>query len=339
VTSALPVVNRPGFPFNSDRWFRTVRGARNLARVRTDHDSWDITTSVGSTALLVAAARALEAQKAEPLALDPYAELFCRAAGGEWADVLDGGELGSLARLLGSDFGAHFVSFQAARTKYFDAYSARLADAGVRQIVVLAAGLDSRAYRLPWPEGTVVYELDQPQVLRFKHDMLAQHGDWPTADRREVAVDLRDDWAQDLQAAGFDPSQPSAWIAEGLLVYLPATAQQQLFLGIDVLSAPGSWVAVEEGRPMPPEMFAAKQEEERDAGGAATFFNLTYNEQHAPAAEWFGTRGWEADSTPLPEYLEGVGRAISSDDPTAGPMIGSINLVTAIKGWPEQTQL
>lgn len=299
--------------------------------MRTDDDSWDITTSVGSTALFVAAARALEAQKQEPLALDPYAELFCRAVGGEWADVLDGGDLGSLGGRPGADFGAHFVSFQAARTKYFDGYFATAADAGVRQVVLLAAGLDSRAYRLPWPGGTVVYELDQPQVLQFKRDVLAEHGDTATADRREVAIDLRDDWPSALKAAGFDPSQPSAWIAEGLLIYLPATAQEQLFAGIDALAAPGSWVGVEEGRPMPTEIFEAKQQEERDAGEQATFFNLTYNEQHAPAAEWFGTRGWTAAVTPLAGYLEGVGRPVPADDPEAGPMIGSICLVSATK--------
>jgi methyltransferase (TIGR00027 family) len=299
--------------------------------MRTHDDTWDITTSVGSTALFVAAARALEAQKAEPLALDPYAELFCRAAGGQWADVLDGkaGRTGALR--LRSDFGDHFVSFQAARTKYFDAYFAKAVAAGVRQIVVLAAGLDSRAYRLPWPDGTVVYELDQPQVLEFKRDVLAEHGDQPTAERREVAVDLRDDWPAALKAGGFDPSAPSAWIAEGLLIYLPATAQQQLFAGIDELASIGSWVAVEEGRPMPTEAFEAKKQEERAAGEEGTFFTLVYNEQHAPAEEWFGAHGWTAEATPLPEYLSELGRPIPVDHPEAGPMVASISLVNAVK--------
>ena len=117
----------------------------------------------------------------------------------------------------------------------------------MRQIVILAAGLDSRAYRLAWPDGTVVFELDQPQVLEFKHEVLAARGDAPTAERREIAVDLRDDWPQALRDSGFDPSKPSAWLAEGLLVYLPATAQHQLFAGIDSLAAPGSHVAVEDG--------------------------------------------------------------------------------------------
>lgn len=308
--------------------------------MRTDNDTWDITTSVGSTALFVAAARALEGQKPEPLAVDPYAEVFCRAVGGGWADVLDGSQDGTGADVydeapaysrLRSDFGGHFVSFQGARTKYFDAYFAAAADAGVRQIVILAAGLDSRAYRLPWPDGTVVYELDQPQVLAFKREALDDHGDAPRAERREIAVDLRDDWATALKASGFDPSRPSAWIAEGLLIYLPASAQEQLFAGIDALSSAGSWVAVEEGRPMPKAAFEAKQAEERTADAEGTFFTLVYNEQHAPADEWFGAHGWTAEATPLATYLRELGRPAPEDDPDVTPMVDSISLVTATK--------
>lgn len=297
--------------------------------MRTDGDSWDITTSVGSTALFVAAARALEAQKADPLAVDPFAEVFCRAAGGQWAEVLDSTAEGTGAQRLRSDFGAHFTSFQGARTKYFDAYFAEAARAGVRQVVILAAGLDSRAYRLAWPDGTVVYELDQPEVLEFKRTALGDAR--PRAERREVAVDLRDDWPAALSAAGFDASRPSAWIAEGLLIYLPATAQQQLFTGVDRLAATGSRVGVEEGRPMPAAAWEAKKAEERAAGEDGSFFTLVYNEQHAPAAEWFGARGWRAVDTPLLDYLNDVGRPIPADDPDAGPMAGSITLVSAVK--------
>ena len=95
--------------------------------MRTENDSWDITTSVGSTALFVAAARALEAQRPDPLAVDTYGEVFCRAAGGEWADLLDGGIPGH--PLCSEEFGAHFVTFQAARTRYFDNYFRAAADA------------------------------------------------------------------------------------------------------------------------------------------------------------------------------------------------------------------
>jgi methyltransferase (TIGR00027 family) len=303
--------------------------------VRSDNDTWDITTSVGSTALFVAAARALEAQKPEPLAVDPYAEVFCRAVGGQWADLLDG--KAPEHQLKTEEFGEHFQNFQGARTKYFDNYFRTAADEGVRQVVILAAGLDSRGYRLTWPDGTVVFELDQPQVLEFKREVLARHGAKPTAERREIAIDLRGDWPQALRDNGFDATKPSAWIAEGLLIYLPAAAQHQLFAGIDALASSGSHLAVEEGAPMDTKEFKSKVEEERAASsdgsaGRGPFFQLVYNEQHAPAAQWFGERGWTAVATPLPGYLRSLGRPVPPPDTEAGGMLARINLVSARRG-------
>lgn len=303
-----------------------------MGRVRSEGDTWDITTSVGSTALFVATARALEAQKPDPLAVDPFAEVFCRAVGGPSAEVLDG--RAPEHPLKTTDFGEHFVNFQGARTRYFDNYFRRAADAGVRQVVILAAGLDSRAYRLPWPGGTTIFELDQPQVLKFKREVLAERGDQPTAERREVAVDLREDWPQALRDSGFDPAKPSAWIAEGLLIYLPASAQEELFKGIDVMAAPGSHLAVEDGAPLPQDEFAAKLEEERAAvarGEQRLFFQLVYNEQFAPAEQWLGEHGWTAVAIPLADYLREVGRPVPGPDTEAGPMIARNTLVSAIK--------
>jgi methyltransferase (TIGR00027 family) len=296
--------------------------------MRTDNDTWDITSSVGATALFVAAARALEANKAGPLVVDPHAEFFCRAVGGEWADVLDGK---APENKLMSDFGKHFVNYQAARTKYFDEFFYAATDAGVRQIVILAAGLDSRAYRLAWPAGTVVFELDQPQVLEFKRSVLAQRGEAPTAERREIAVDLRDDWPAALAQSGFDPSRPSAWLAEGLLVYLPAAAQGELFAGIDDLAAPGSRAAVDDGKPFSDELFQAARDEERTSGDGAKFFSLIYNEQHAPAIDWFTNRGWRGSDVELPEYCRQVARPVPGPDSEAEPMFASVSLVSAVK--------
>lgn len=296
--------------------------------MRSDNDSWDITTSVGSTALFVAAARALEARRETPLAVDSFAETFCRAAGGSWADLLDGKAVDH--PLLSEDFGRHFVTFQAARTRYFDAYFRAAADAGVRQIVLLAAGLDSRAYRLEWPVGTIVFELDQPRVLEFKDQALRGVG--PTAARRQVAVDLRDDWAVALQDSGFRADEPSAWIAEGLLIYLPGAAQEQLFSGIDALACPGSRLAVEEGRPMPAAAFKAKVEEAKAADDMrGQWWQLVYNEQCAPAAQWFSGRGWTAEATSLTDYLETVDRSVPIDEAEVVNMIRSITLVSAVK--------
>jgi methyltransferase (TIGR00027 family) len=300
--------------------------------VRTHDDNWDITTSVGATALLVAAARALEAQKPDPLAVDSYAEVFCRAVGGNAADVLDGKIPDH--QLTTPDWGVHFVNFQGARTRYFDDYFRRAAEAGVRQVVILAAGLDSRAYRLSWPDATTIFELDRPQVLDFKREVLTEQGATANAERREVAIDLRDDWPQALRDSGFDPAKPSAWIAEGLLIYLPVAARTQLFTGVDALASPGSHVAVEESAALPAEAFQAAVAEERAAraeGDDRLFFQLIYNEQHDPAQQWFSEHGWKAAATPLADYLNELGRPVPGPDTEAGPMIARNTLVRAVK--------
>jgi methyltransferase (TIGR00027 family) len=295
---------------------------------REPGDSWDITTGVGSTALFVAAARALEAVKTRPLAVDPFAEVFCRAAGGQWADLIDGKASG---HRLTTPWGAHFVDYQAARTRYFDDHLISAAAAGIRQFVVLAAGLDSRAYRLSWPAGTRVFELDQPRVLEFKRHALSDYGATPRTTRIDVAVDLRDDWPAALLEAGFDPGQPCAWLAEGLLIYLPASAQHSLFSGIDTLSAPGSEVAVEEASPMDRDDFAAARAQERADGDDGTFFTLVYNEQHRPAADWFGEHGWRAEATPMPALLSRLGRPLPAAESDADRMAESIRLVWAVR--------
>jgi len=301
--------------------------------VRTDDDNWDITTTVGATAVLVATARALEAQKRDPLAVDSFAEVFCRAVGGNAADVLDGKNPDH--QLKSPDWGQHFVNFQGARTRYFDDYFQRAADAGVRQVVILAAGLDSRAYRLSWPDATTIFELDRPQVLDFKREVLSEQGAKPNAERREVAIDLREDWPQALRDSGFDPAKPSAWIAEGLLIYLPVAAREQLFTGVDALASSGSHVAVEESAALPAEAYEAAVAGERAAQAEGEegrlFFQLIYNEQHDPAQQWFDEHGWTAVATPLADYLRDVGRPVPGPDIEAGPMIARNTLVRAVK--------
>ena len=129
-------------------------------------------------------------------------------------------------------------------------------------MVILAAGLDSRSWRLPWPDAMTVYELDQPRVLEFKLSTLAQHGAEPACNRVEVAVDLRQDWPEALRQVGFDLSIPSAWSAEGLMPYLPSAAQDLLFERVHGLTAPGSRVAVEALGPkfLDPEFRAKRRE-------------------------------------------------------------------------------
>ena len=209
---------------------------------RTDDDSWDLASSVGMTATMVAAQRVLANR--EGLIDDPFAEPFVRAVGLDFfTKALDGEvELEDLDPRFSMQRAAEGM---AVRTRHFDRLFTDAAAAGVRQAVILAAGLDARAYRLPWLDGTVVYEVDQPEVIDFKSRTLADLGAQPTADRRTVAIDLREDWPKALCDSGFDTSQPTGWIAEGLLIYLPPEAQDLLFDRINELSAPGSRVATE----------------------------------------------------------------------------------------------
>ena len=215
---------------------------------RTDNDTWEITESVVATALGVASARAAETESDNPLIHDPFARVFLDAVGdGPWnwnsasqlpPELLEAEPELPLQRQA-------MVGYMACRTKFFDSFFLDAANAGIHQAVILAAGLDARSWRLPWPNGVTVYELDQDRVLDFKLSTLTEHGAQPAANRIEVAVDLRHGWPKALREAGFDPSRPSVWSAEGLMPYLPAAAQDLLFERIDGLTAPGSRVAVE----------------------------------------------------------------------------------------------
>ncbi|MHC1450913.1 class I SAM-dependent methyltransferase [Mycobacterium avium] len=213
---------------------------------RTHDDEWDLASSVGATATMVAAGRAMATKDPRGLIDDPFAEPLVRAVGVDFFTKMMDGELDLDAIENATPVRIQsMVDGMAVRTKYFDDYFVDATDAGVRRVVILASGLDSRAYRLPWPAGTVVYEIDQPRVIEFKSNTLAEVGAEPTATRRTIPIDLRGDWPAALSAAGFDPAAPTAWLAEGLLIYLPPEAQDRLFDNITALSAPGSTIATE----------------------------------------------------------------------------------------------
>jgi methyltransferase (TIGR00027 family) len=218
----------------------------NTDSARHDGDTWDLASSVGATATMVAAGRAMATRDPRHLIDDPYAEQLVRAVGIDFfVEMIDG-------EVEASPFGDStperveaMINGMAMRTEFFDEYFVNACTSGIRQAVILASGLDARAYRLPWPPGTVVYEIDQPKVVEFKARVLTDLGAQPTAERRTVGIDLREDWPSALKAAGFDPTAPTAWLAEGLLIYLPPDAQDRLFDTITGLSAPGSAVATE----------------------------------------------------------------------------------------------
>ncbi|GLE53305.1 class I SAM-dependent methyltransferase [Mycobacterium montefiorense] len=299
--------------------------------MRTDRDTWDITTGVGSTALFVAAARALEARKLAPLAVDQYAELFCRAAGGDWLELLDGAA--PHHKLCTDDFGQHFVNYQGARTKYFDRFCASAIAAGIRQVVILAAGLDSRAYRLQWNPDTVLFELDQPLVHAFKRRVLTTTGAVARTTRREVAVDLRDNWGKSLHDNGFDPTQPTAWLVEGLSMYLGGDTQGQLFDAIATLSSPGSMVALEQMAVQPDVVLDRLSDDaaERGDAGELRFLSLICNQRRDEAATWFRCHGWQVERIELLDLLNASDRATPEIGGHAWFMFSALSLVTAVR--------
>lgn len=293
-----------------------------MSSLRSNDDTWDIATSVGTTAVMVAASRAAETERDEPLINDPYARVLVSGAGaGIWSSVLDADVVGKIAEIPeGGDEAAaifeHMNNYQAVRTHFFDAFFTAASDAGIRQIVILASGLDSRAYRLAWPAGTVVYEIDQPKVLEYKSTRLAEHGAEPSADRREVPMDLRFDWPAALRDAGFDASAPTAWLAEGLLMYLPADAQDKLFEQITELSAPGSRIAAEtagfqsddEKREQMRERFR-RIAEKFGMTDALDIQELIYEDpDRAAVDEWLNAHGWSATAVASPDEMRRLDR-------------------------------
>jgi len=285
---------------------------------RTDSDTWDLASSVGATATMVATARALATKEAEPLIRDPYADPLVRAVGVDFfIKLLDGqidlsGEVGTAAAMM--------TNLMAVRTKFFDDFFTSATTAGIRQAVILAAGLDSRAYRLDWPAGTVVYEIDQPEVIAAKTGTMTQIGATPTCERRTVAIDLREDWPAALRAAGFDPTAPTAWIAEGLLIYLPPEAQDKLFDNITALSAPGSRLATEfhtdHGAGMR-ERGAAMSERWRGAGLDLNLTDLWYQGDRTSVVEHLDASGWNTTARPRLEVFAEYGRPLAETEDTA----------------------
>lgn len=281
---------------------------------RTENDTWDLATSVGATATMVAAARAIATNADEPLIHDPFAEPLVRAVGVDFMTRWATGQIDTDAVDDEVGWGLKYMPYaMAARTRFFDDFFAAAAEAGIRQAVILASGLDSRAYRLPWPAGTTVYEIDQPQVIAFKRTTLTGLGASPTAELRSLAIDLRDDWPTALLDAGFDATQPSAWIAEGLFGYLPPEAQDALLNAVTELSAPGSMLGVEavpsqaandEGVRQRMQEAAAKW---RELGFDLDFTELTFDGERNDVGDFLDARGWTTEGTPMRTLLSDSG--------------------------------
>ena len=287
---------------------------------RFEGDSWDPASSVGATATMVAASRAIASQGPDPLLDDPLADPLVRAVGlPPFIRLLDGevsfddGDDPSHARRTR-------VEQMAVRTRFFDDFFIAATEAGVRQAVILASGLDTRAYRLRWPAGTVVYEIDQPEVIDFKTSTLADLGANPTAQRRTVSIDLRDDWPTALRQQGFDVSQPAAWSAEGLLPYLPPEAQDRLFDNITALSAPESQLATE--HISDPDAFSEESvrrigERWQRAGFDLNPADLFYQGERSIVIDYLTGHGWQVAAHPAPELYQRNGFIFPEDEAMA----------------------
>jgi methyltransferase (TIGR00027 family) len=302
---------------------------------RTDRDSWDLASSVGATATMVAAARAAASRRPDPVIDDPFAEPLVRAVGLDLFTKVASGEL---------DFGdvdddvgfPRMVDTFAARARFYDDYFAEAGSAGVRQVVIVASGLDARPYRLSWPTGTTLYEIDQPEVIEFKTATLSELGAVPGAEHHPVGIDLREDWPAALRGAGFDAGQPTAWLAEGVLIgFLPPEAEVRLLDHVTALSTAGSKFAADYGS-----VRGQTEEQQRQAqlmtdrwrehGLDLHIPDLTYPGEHTDVAAHLHAHGWDTATFGLADLFAAAGMApLAPETQTSAP--GSIGFVRATR--------
>ena len=193
-------------------------------------------TPLGLTSRWVAASRALETESAAPLFRDPLARALASEAGF------------AMRAAVNAEHGAPSTPGQylTIRTRFFDdAIVEAVTSLGLRQMVLVAAGMDARAFRLDWPPGTVLFELDRADVFAEKEPMLRQLGAIPLCDRRVVRCDLAEPWAEQISAAGFDPARPAAVLIEGLLCYLARDDVDALMRRLRAVTAAGSWLGLD----------------------------------------------------------------------------------------------
>jgi methyltransferase (TIGR00027 family) len=295
---------------------------------RTDDDTWDLATSVGTTATGVAVGRALASRGPNPLITDPFAEPLVRAVGVDFFTRVASGELDPAQVDDNGAFGiARMAAMMGIRTRYFDDYFTAATDDGIRQAVILASGLDARAYRLPWPSGTTVFEIDQARVIEFKIATLDELGATPTAELRTVPVDLRHDWPAALRAAGLDATKPTAWSAEGLMPFLPPDAQDRLLDNITALSPAGSQLATENVRgpgdavQTMADRMRKVADQWREHGFDVEMTDLWYAGERNDVIDYLDTHGWATAASTIPELLavHGLSLPIDADEETETP--------------------
>jgi methyltransferase (TIGR00027 family) len=289
---------------------------------RTDDDTWGPDSGVGMTATFGAVARALASNKG--LIDDPFAEQLVRAAGVQYFTRMvdderyadDGGDNAVVTGLI-TLLGAH--------TRFLDEFLAAAGRAGIRQVVILASGLDTRPYRLWWPPGTTVYEVDQPDVIDFKAAVLRGLGAELNANRRAVGADLRRDWLTAMQRVGFDAAQPTVWIAETLLIgFLPPDGQDQLLHDVTAVSAPGSRFAGDHLPTWTSFQLEAGQtfvDTWRQFGLDVDLAGLTYPGEYRAVPQYLADHGWQ------------------TVERNAADLFGAIGMGTQWRGTPDDNAI
>jgi methyltransferase (TIGR00027 family) len=278
---------------------------------RTHDDAWDLATTVGATATLVAAARAAASRKPNPLVVDRYAEPLVKAVGIDFFSRLASGDL-DFADVGGKARTGWMPVTWAVRTKFFDDFlHAATSEQHIRQVVILASGLDARACRLSWPAGVTIYEVDRPEVIEFKQATLSALGATPSAEVHPIGRDLRDDWRTTLRESGFDPGQPTAWVAEGLFIgFLSGDSQVRLIRDVTEVSAPGSRLAIDHlpGRAVAlSEMMQTIGDDWRALGLTVDFGNLYFLGDRGDIEVELRARGWDVTSTSRVDLFEASG--------------------------------
>jgi methyltransferase (TIGR00027 family) len=248
----------------------------------------------------VALIRANESERPDRLFDDPYARALVDGA----ADLA-----GAQPYVSRADAGYPMITRMVAqvivRTKFFDGYLLDATGDGIGQVVLLAAGLDARAYRLDFPDGVELFELDQPRVLEYKQRVLADVT--PRCQRILVPVDLRGDWSSALRQRGFDPTVATAWLVEGLLIYLTATQAARLLEAVTELSAPASRLSFEQSTlTSTPDTLTAL----RRTGETPAVTRLWQGGLGEDGAAWLRERGWAISTVDRLELAREYGREI-----------------------------
>lgn len=266
------------------------------------------TVDVAVTATFGAAARAVATNKG--LLNDPFAEPLLCAVGIDYLTraikdhifAADEGDDPAMTALMDA---------LAAHTRFVDEFLADAGRAGIRQVVILASGLDTRPFRLWWPRGTTVYEIDQPQVLDFKAEVLRGLNAELATHRCAVGVDLRQDWPDALRRVGFDVTAPTAWVAEQLLVgYLPPVEQNRLLRCVTAASAPGSRLAADHMPTWNPLQLGAERafvDGWKQRGLDVDLASLTYPGEYHYVPDYLASNGWETAGWDIADLLRAMG--------------------------------